>query len=67
VPAARGAALLLSAGSLLTLAGCQSPLESCQKEHPGDPTAAQACFQAVLQQQNLQLDRLRAMEFRGRD
>jgi len=60
-------ALLLAVGSLLALAGCESVLEACQKAHPGDPAAAQACFQAVLQQQSEQLDRLHAEEFRGRE
>jgi hypothetical protein len=59
--------MLLAAGSLLALAGCQSALEACQKAHPGDEVAAQACFQTVLQQQSHALDVMHAQEYRGRE
>jgi uncharacterized lipoprotein YajG len=63
----RRIAALMTIAAFLALAGCQSPREACQKAHPTDPAAADACFQAVLQQQNEQLDRLHASEYRGRD
>jgi hypothetical protein len=50
----RAAAAMLTVAALLALAGCQSPREACQKAHPTDPSAANACFQAVLQRQNQQ-------------
>jgi hypothetical protein len=63
----RTRAIVLAFAALLALAGCQSALDDCQKAHPSDPAAAQACFHAVLQQQNARLDRLHAAEYRGRD
>jgi uncharacterized protein YecT (DUF1311 family) len=60
-------AALLTVTALLALAGCQSALDACRQAHPTDLAAADTCFQAVLQQQNEQLNRMHAEQFRGRE
>jgi hypothetical protein len=60
-------AMLLTVTSLLALAACESAQERCRKAHPGDLAASEACFRAVLQQENQELNRLHAEELRGRD
>jgi starvation-inducible outer membrane lipoprotein len=50
---------------LLLLAACTSPEEQCRKQHPTDQAAFQACWNAVLQQQNAYLNRLRAEDARS--
>jgi uncharacterized protein YecT (DUF1311 family) len=63
----RWLALLPAAFCLLALSACESAFDDCQKAHPADQAAAAACFQAVLQRQNAQLNRYHAEEFRGRN
>jgi hypothetical protein len=56
----------LSIGVLVGLAGCESITEKCQKEYPGDSAAADACFRAVLQQENTQQNQQDREDYRGR-
>jgi Aldose 1-epimerase len=62
LPAVGRVALALG---LLLLVGCTPPEEQCRKEHPGNQTAFEACWNAVLQQQNAYLNRLRAEDARS--
>jgi hypothetical protein len=59
--------ILLIVGSLLTLAGCGSGTEDCRKDYPSGSAAYQACWSAVIQRQNEQLNQTEALEYRARD
>jgi hypothetical protein len=63
----RGMAMLLTLGSLLTLAGCGSGPEECRKAYPSGSAAYESCRRAVLQRENAQLNRMEGLEFRARD
>jgi hypothetical protein len=65
--AMQGLAVLLTAGSLLVLAGCTSELDACRRAYLTGSTAYKTCRRAALQRQSEQLDRIRALEFRSRD
>ena len=56
--------ITLIVASLPGLIACESLEEACRKAHPGDPTASNVCFRAVLQQQNAQLNREAGQESR---
>jgi hypothetical protein len=52
---------------LLLLAGCTPPEEQCRKEHPTNQAAFEACWNAILRQQNAYLNRLRAQDARSNE
>lgn len=51
----------------LLVAGCTTPEEQCRKQHPSDQAAFEACWNAVLQQQNAYLNHLLAESYRSRE
>ena len=63
----QGIAVLLTLGSFLALAACTSELEECRRAYPEGSAAYNACWRAVLQRQNEELDRIHALELRARD
>lgn len=63
----QGIALLLTLGSLLALAGCTPELDECRRAYPEGSAAYNACWRAVLQRQNEELDRQLILDRRGRE
>lgn len=65
--AMRRIALLLIVGSCLALAGCESyQLQECRWANPPGSPGYAACWKAELHRQSEEMDRQRALSFRGK-